>query len=176
MVWNFLDIWNAQDFPKSINFTLLILCVLLSGCVARSYMISKERFWVAVRGNMWTVKALTWQFSMRQPPRQQRGIKRELRQARDLLVAEFLYEICLDNEDIETRTWELVTLNISSFLVCHNILFIFIPGLAVYDRNMGEFDMKRLIASAAIPDRTPVVRVLRKQRHLLLIKFVEGSC
>ena len=60
--------------------------------------------------------------------RQQRGIKRELRQARDLLVAEFLYEICLDNEDIETRTWELVTLNISPFLVCPNVLFILMLG------------------------------------------------
>ena len=60
--------------------------------------------------------------------RQQRGIKRELRQARDLLAAEFLYEICLDNEDIETRTWELVTLNISPFLVCPNVLFILMLG------------------------------------------------
>ena len=60
--------------------------------------------------------------------RQQRGIKRELRQARDLRVAEFLYEICLDNEDIETRTWELVTLNISPFLVCPNVLFILMLG------------------------------------------------
>ena len=60
--------------------------------------------------------------------RQQRGIKRELRQARDLQVAEFLYEICLDNEDIETRTWELVTLNISPFLVCPNVLFILMLG------------------------------------------------
>ena len=60
--------------------------------------------------------------------RQQRGIKRELRQARDLLVAEFLYEICLDNEDIETRTWELVALNISPFLVCPNVLFILMLG------------------------------------------------
>ena len=50
---------------------------------------------------------------MEQPTDQQRVIKRELRQARDLQVGEFLCEICLDNGDIQTRTSELVTLNVA---------------------------------------------------------------
>ena len=48
-------------------------------------------------------------------------------------------------------------------------------GTSRSDRLYMTETWERLIAPIAIPDRTPVVRVLRKQRHLL-IKFVEGSC
>ena len=49
---------------------------------------------------------------MGQPAEQQRVTKRELRRARDLLVGEFRCEICLDNGDVESKTSELVPLNV----------------------------------------------------------------
>ena len=61
---------------------------------------------------------------MRQATDQQRVIKGELRQARDLLVAEFLCEISSDNGDIETGTPRLVRLNISKYYqLCHHLVF-----------------------------------------------------
>ena len=106
------NVWKWNDIARSGRISVPLLYT--PRCNISAYiMSSKERVPASSRGNMWTVNALTWQFSMGQPADQQRGIKRELRRARDLLVGEFLCEICLDNGDMETRTSELVTLNVA---------------------------------------------------------------
>ena len=105
---------------------------------------------------------------MRRPTDQQRVIKGELRQARDLLVAEFLCEIGSDNGDIETGTPRLVRLNILLSTLPPSCVYTF-PEMREYfqrkldsDRNLSlliELGAIRLITSSLDPDSSSVVTV-----------------
>ena len=119
---------------------------------------------------------------MRQPTDQQRVIKGELRQARDLLVAEFLCEIGSDNGDIETGTPRLVRLNILLSTLPPSCVYTF-PEMREYfqrkldsDRTLSlliELGAIRLITSSLDPDSSSVVTVgsLWQRQRWCLIKF-----